>query len=52
MKRIELDKEVNEALLDKIEILSDLAEAEEDIKNKRVFSTEKIREIFEKPSKK
>ncbi len=49
---IVLDVREYEALLDKIEILSDLAEAEEDIKNKRVISTEKIREIFKKRSKK
>lgn len=47
-----LDVKEYEALLDKIEVLSDLAEAEEDIKNKRVYSTDKIRELLGKRSKK
>jgi antitoxin YefM len=47
-----LDVKEYEALLDKIELLSDLAEAEEDIKNKRVYSNEKIREMLGKRTKK
>jgi antitoxin YefM len=47
-----LDVKEYEALLDKIELLSDLAEAEEDIKNKRLYSTDKIRELFGKRIKK
>jgi antitoxin YefM len=47
-----LDVKEYEALLDKIELLSDLAEAEEDIKNKRVYSTDKIRELLGKRTKK
>lgn len=43
-----LDVKEYEALLDKLELLSDLAEAEEDIKNKRVYSTEKVRELLGK----
>jgi antitoxin YefM len=47
-----LDVKEYEALLDKIELLSDLAEAEEDIKNKRVYSNDKIREMLGKRTKK
>jgi antitoxin YefM len=47
-----LDVKEYEALLDKIELLSDLAEAEEDIKNKRIYSNEKIREMLGKRTKK
>ncbi|HKP98655.1 MAG TPA: type II toxin-antitoxin system Phd/YefM family antitoxin [Fibrobacteria bacterium] len=47
-----LDVKEYEALLDKIELLSDLAEAEEDIKNKRVYSTDKVREMLGKRTKK
>jgi prevent-host-death family protein len=47
-----LDVREYEALLDKIELLSDLAEAEEDIKNKRVYSTDKVREMLGKRIKK
>jgi antitoxin YefM len=47
-----LDVREYEALLDKVELLSDLAEAEEDIKNKRVYSTDKIREMLGKRNKK
>ncbi len=47
-----LDVREYEALLDKIELLSDLAEAEEDIKNKRVYSTDKVRELLGKRTKK
>ena len=47
-----LDVREYEALLDKIELLSDLAEAEEDIKNKRTYSTDKIRELLGKRTKK
>jgi antitoxin YefM len=47
-----LDVKEYEALLDKIELLSDLAEAEEDIKNKRVYSTDKVRELLGKRTKK
>ncbi len=47
-----LDVREYEALLDKIELLSDLAEAEEDIKNKRVYSTDKVREMLGKRTKK
>ncbi len=47
-----LDVREYEALLDKIELLSDLAEAEDDIKNKRVYSNEKIKEMLAKRSKK
>jgi antitoxin YefM len=47
-----LDVKEYEALLDKIELLSDLAEAEEDIKNKRLYSTDKIRELLGKRTKK
>jgi antitoxin YefM len=47
-----LDVKEYEALLDKIELLSDLAEAEEDIKGKRLYSTDKIRELLEKRTKK
>jgi antitoxin YefM len=47
-----LDVREYEALLDKIELLSDLAEAEEDIKNKRVYSTDKVREKLGKRTKK
>jgi prevent-host-death family protein len=46
-----LDVKEYEALLDKIELLSDLAEAEEDIKNKRVYSTDKIKEMLGKRTK-
>ena len=47
-----LDVREYEALLDKIELLSDLAEAEEDIKNKRMYSTDKVREMLGKRTKK
>jgi prevent-host-death family protein len=47
-----LDVKEYEALLDKIELLSDLAEAEEDIKNKRVYTTDKVRELLGKRTKK
>ena len=47
-----LDVREYEALLEKIELLSDLAEAEEDIKNKRVYSSDKVREMLGKRSKK
>jgi len=47
-----LDVSEYEALLDKIEFLTDLAEAEEDIKKKRVYSSEKIKEMFDKRTKK
>jgi len=47
-----LDVREYEALLEKIELLSDLAEAEEDIKNKRVYSSDKVRELLGKRSKK
>ena len=47
-----LDVREYEALLDKIELLSDLAGAEEDIKNKRVYSNDKIREMLGKLPKK
>jgi antitoxin YefM len=47
-----LDVGEYEALLDKLELLSDLAEAEEDIKNKRVYSNEKIKEMLVKRLKK
>ena len=47
-----LDVREYEALLDKIELLSDLAEAEEDIKNKRVYSNDKVREMLGKRTKK
>jgi prevent-host-death family protein len=47
-----LDVKEYEALLDKIGLLSDLAEAEEDIKNKRVYSTDKVRELLGKRTKK
>ena len=47
-----LDVKEYEALLDKIELLSDLAEAEEDIKNKRLYSTDKVRELLGKRTKK
>jgi antitoxin YefM len=47
-----LDVKEYEALLDKIELLSDLVEAEEDIKNKRVYSNDKIREMLGKRTKK
>jgi len=47
-----LDVKEYEALLDKIELLSDLAEAEENIKNKRLYSTDKIRELLGKRTKK
>jgi len=47
-----LDVKEYEALLDKIELLSDLAEAEEDIKNKRVYSNDKVREMLGKRTKK
>jgi antitoxin YefM len=43
-----LDVREYEALLDKIELLSDLAEAEDDIKNKRVYSNDKIKEMLAK----
>ena len=43
-----LDVREYEALLDKIELLSDLAEAEEDIKNKRVYLSDKVREMLGK----
>lgn len=46
-----LDVGEYEALLDKIELLSDLAEAEEDIKNKRIYSTDKVREMLGKRTK-
>lgn len=47
-----LDVKEYEALLDKIELLTDLAEAEEDIKNRRVYSTDKVRELLGKRTKK
>ena len=47
-----LDVKEYEALLDKIELLSDLAEAEEDIKSKRLYSTDKIKELLGKRTKK
>ncbi len=47
-----LDVREYEALLDKIELLSDLAEAEEDIKNKRVYSNDKIKEMLRKRTSK
>ena len=47
-----LDVREYEALLEKIELLSDLAEAEEDIKNKRVYSSDKVREMLGKRNKK
>ena len=47
-----LDVKEYEALLDNMELLSDLAEAEEDIKNKRVYSNDKIREMLGKRTKK
>ncbi|MDB5048420.1 MAG: prevent-host-death family protein [Fibrobacteres bacterium] len=47
-----LDVREYEALLDKIELLSDLAEAEDDIKNKRVYSNDKIKEMLAKRTKK
>jgi prevent-host-death family protein len=47
-----LDVREYEALLDKIELLSDLAAAEEDIKNKRVYSNDKIKEMLGKRTKK
>lgn len=47
-----LDVREYEALLDKIELLSDLAEAEEDIKNKRVYSSDKIKEMLGKRNRK
>jgi antitoxin YefM len=47
-----LDVKEYEALLDRIELLTDLAEAEEDIKNKRVYSNDKIREMLGKRTKK
>jgi prevent-host-death family protein len=47
-----LDVREYELLLDKMELLSDLAEAEDDIKHKRVFSTEKVKEMLGKTIKK
>ena len=47
-----LDVREYEALLEKIELLSDLAEAEEDIKNKRVYSSDKVKEMLGKRNKK
>ncbi len=47
-----LDVREYEALIDKIELLSDLAEAEDDIKNKRVFANDKIKEMLAKRTKK
>lgn len=47
-----LDVREYEALMDKVELLSDLAEAEEDIKNKRVYSTDKVKEMLRKRTKK
>jgi hypothetical protein len=46
MERIALDKDRKPR-----ELISDLAEAEEDIKNKRVFSNEKVKEMLGKRSK-
>lgn len=47
-----LDVGEYEALLDKLEMLSDLAKAEEDIKNKRVYTGEKVKEMLGKRPKK
>lgn len=47
-----LDVREYEALLDKVELLSDLAAAEDDIKNKRVFPNGKIKEMLAKRTKK
>ena len=47
-----IDVREYEALLDKIELLSDLAEAEEDIKNKRLYSSDKIKEMLGKRRRK
>ena len=41
-----MDVKEYELLLDKIELLTDLASAEDDIKNKRVFSHEKIKSMY------
>ena len=41
-----MDVKEYEALLDKIELLTDLANAEDDIKNKRVSSHEKVKAMF------
>ena len=47
-----LDVREYEALLDRMELLSDLAEAEDDIKNKRVYANDKIKEMLRKRTKK
>lgn len=41
-----LDVREYEGLLDKLELLTDLAKAEADIKNKRVLSMDKVKESF------
>jgi hypothetical protein len=41
-----MDVKEYELKLDKIELLTDLANAEDDIKNKRVFSHEKIKSMY------
>jgi antitoxin YefM len=47
-----LDVREYEALLDRLELLSDLAAAEDDIKNKRLYPNEKIKEMLAKRTKK
>jgi prevent-host-death family protein len=41
-----MDVKEYEALLDKIELLTDVANAEEDIKHKRVASHDKVKALF------
>ncbi len=46
-----LDVKEYEALLERLELLTDIAEAEEDIKKKRVYTTDKVKEIMLRKNK-